>query len=99
MSRYDFFTETSEGYPDVYSMDNSIFSKLDEETPLFYQLTKPEADRFDILMLQIYNTTEYMWIVLWFNGLATIFELSEGMYLKFPSMKYLSSFQENSWRR
>ncbi len=99
MSRYDFFTETTEGYPDVFAVDRSVFDPFQSKPPVLYQLTQPEAERFDLVMLQFYQSIDYMWIVLWLNGFSNAFDLVAGLYLSLPDKRDLDTINESSWRR
>ena len=99
MDRYKYFGLNDEGYPDVFSPSNDIFDQLDESNHAVYYVTKNDLARFSTFIASYYGTSDYDWLVLWFNGYKNIADLYIGAELKIPSMEVLSYYQSLSWSR
>ena len=60
----------------------------------YYQVSKWEAGRPDILSKNIYNNTSYWWILLKYNNIVDVFtELVEGFILKVPHKTDIINFE------
>ena len=61
----------------------------------YYQITKYESNRPDIISNNIYGTTDHWWIILKYNNIVDIFsELVEGFILKIPAVSDIQKFNK-----
>lgn len=45
-----------------------------------------EEKRPDLLSYNIYNDTQYWWILLWYNNILNVNELTAGMEIRYPAL-------------
>lgn len=52
-----------------------------------------DVARPDILSFRAYNTQNYWWFLMWYNGIMDIWnDLAEGVVLKYPSIEHVRMF-------
>jgi len=94
ISRYDLmqnFNEVnSDNYRDIYNfpIDNFVYTINPEK----YVLTTADVDRIDLLMFRVYENAAWDDIILWLNGISSVYELSPGDEIILPSIIDLTSF-------
>lgn len=79
-----------------YDLSNSYSNLFKVTQPIrYYQITKYEAFRPDIISRNIYGTIDHWWILMRFNDIVDIFtELKEGFILKVPSINDIQKFNK-----
>lgn len=85
-------TRSSDGsfYKDILTlrMDKFIFS----EPPIEYNLTKRDIERPDLLVYDIYGSSEYDDLLFWLNGIKDLKDVEVGTLIFLPVKKDMENF-------
>lgn len=97
-TRYDFskFCEFVEGAYD--SVESYFLQELAKLPAYGYYQVVGESGRPDLLSYRIYGSTQYWWILLFYNNLLSIDDIENNMNIRYPSLDDIEIlyFQLNS---
>ncbi len=88
-------TDTKEA--DILSLSRNSFTSIDATKVVYYTLTDLYVRRFDLLTYSVYQTNQYDKFILWFNNVASIYQLYEGKTIKFPDLNDLRQINISAW--
>jgi hypothetical protein len=96
ISRYDAMAPSLQSdvngsfYPDILSfpLDDLKLTVAAKK----YRMTRMDVDRFDITVATEYGAAVYDDVVLWYNGIESIHDVSPGDILLFPDKVDLDAF-------
>lgn len=68
-------------------MSSMSFGDFDFGPTEFYKCSQFDIGRPDLISYKIYGTTNYWWFLMWFNGVADVWnDLREDMLIEYPSL-------------
>lgn len=71
-----------------FPMDHYNFGKIN-----YIILSEQDLCRPDLISYRAYNTSNYWWFLMWFNGISDIWnDLRENMVLKYPDFNRMLTF-------
>lgn len=91
--RFDFkkFME----YEKYYDIITSEISQSLKEIPVYGNFVVTEEFRPDLISYKIYQDTMYWWIIMLYNDLTSIYQLTTGLTIKFPPLKAIEKYYYN----
>ena len=88
-----YVVDSQDGSPDIDLSNNRISLFVVTKPIRYYQITRYEDQRPDVICNNIYGDTDFWWVLLLFNDIVDVFtELREGLILKVPDKKDISDF-------
>lgn len=68
-------------------MSSMNFGDFDWGPIAYYQCSQFDIGRPDLISYKIYGTTNYWWFLMWFNGVADVWnDLREKMVIAYPDL-------------
>lgn len=94
-TRFDiakFFRFTGIGFE---VLDSAMLQLVSELPVSGYFTITTQAERPDLLSWDIYNSVDYWWVLLLYNGINRVKDLTIGKVISYPSLDSLASFYLN----
>ena len=98
-TRYDIMTdfevpnENGDTYKDIFSYPDDT-NLVSDTAPTNLVMTKIDKQRFDLTMFNIYDTTEWDDIILWYNKIFYLNEIEIGEEIIIPEKSKLFTFYQ-----